>query len=429
MRHRFSDVSAFRRDPLQFLLQRGNGTTEALAALNLGFRPVFLVTDPELIKPLLKVNEADANKGRIMQKLRPILGNSSLLIGGDEHRRRREVLHEHLARGQAERYLPQMTAEIRALGVQLLRHGRFDPHHVTAPLALRIICITVFGRQVISAGDEQALVAAVNSIEDDVADEMFRVFPLSPWAWMARRRRRAFAKIAMSFVIDKLRREAAATSALKALEELGISSDDVRDEILTLLLAGHHTTGSTAAWLLYHLAAEPGLMDKIAKEAAAASDENGEISSEGLKQATLSQALVREVLRLYPATWWFSREVRRPITLGKYHLKPGTSLIISPWQMQRDPRQWDAPDQFRLDRNYTSRAYLPFGAGPRACVGMGVAMLELQVLALEMAAAYQFGAVHPLPAPSPKASVTMIPPEMSIEIRLRDDPHSARSAA
>ena len=425
----FSDVAAFRRDPLGFLLECGNITPEGLHPLALGIKPSFLVTDPDLVKPLLKTDDTKADKGRIMQKLRPILGNSTLLINGSEYRRRREVLHANLARGNAEKFVPYISAEIRRTAAQVAKDVRFNPRRVTPPLALRVVCITVFGRQVLSGGDEQALVAAVNSIEDDVADGIFKLLPPPPWKWLARRRRRTFAKLAMAQVVHKLRKDAAATSALKAREALNLPGDDLQHEILTLLLAGHHTTGSAAAWLLYHLAAEPGLMDEITKEADSITDVNGEITADGLKRAPTSQALVREILRLYPSTWWFSREIRQPLNLGNHCLKPGTTLIVSPWQMHRNPKHWDDPAQFRLDRNYAGRAYLPFGSGPRACVGMGLAMLELQLLALEIAAAYRFGDFSPRPAPWPKPSVTLVPPDMSIEIQPRELKRSESVAA
>jgi cytochrome P450 len=134
----------------------------------------------------------------------------------------------------------------------------------------------------------------------------------------------------------------------------------------------------------------------------------------------LSLALVREVLRLYPSAWWFSRETKRTIEFGGRKLKRGTSLIVCPWHLHRDPKHWDDPDRFRLDRSYGNRAYLPFGLGPRACVGMGLAMLELQLIALEFASAYSFGQVSPYPAPRPIPSVTLIPPEMQIDIRVRE---------
>ena len=421
MPHMFSDVRAFQRDPLNFLLERGNGSPPGLERLHLGPSPVFLVTDPDLIRPILKAPETEIGKGRLIKKLTPVLGRSSLMLHGDEHKRRRAVLHKHMAKGSVEKFLPQLCAEIRAVGARLARLGSFDPHSFTAPLALRTICIAVFGTQVISAGDEAALVQAVGMIEDDLADDMFRVAPVGPVGWLRRKKRRSFAKLAMSTVVDRLRDKARTSSALRDFEVLGLSDDDLRDEILTLLLAGHHTTGAAAAWVLYHMAADPALMDAIAEEADDCLDEGGELRADAVRHAELSATLVREVCRLYPGAWWFSREVAQPVTISGHDLKPGTSLLICPWQLQRDPRHWETPDRFMMNRRYTSDAYVPFGAGPRACAGMGVAMLELQLLALEMAAAYRFTGVTPNPAPWPKASVTLLPPSMSIQIELRQD--------
>ena len=279
----------------------------------------------------------------------------------------------------------------------------------------------VFGTQVISAGDEAALVQAVGMIEGDLADDMFRVVPVGPIGWLRRKKRRAFAKLAMSTIVERLRDKARTSSALKDFEVLGLSDQDLHDEILTLLLAGHHTTGTTAAWVLYHMAADPALMDAIAAEADECLDEGGELRADAVRRAELSATLVREVCRLYPGAWWFSREVLQPVRIAGRDLKPGTSLLICPWQLQRDPRHWESPDQFLMNRRYTTDAYVPFGAGPRACAGMGVAMLELQLLALEIAAAYRFTAVAPNPAPWPKASVTLIPPSMNIQIELRQE--------
>lgn len=429
MPHMFSDVRSFRRDPLGFLLRKGNAAPLGLERLHLGPSPVMLVTDPDLIRPILKAPEHVIGKGRLIKKLTPVFGRSSLMLHGDEHKRRRAVLHKHMARGNVERYLPQMCAEIRAVGARIATAGTFDPQKYTAALALRTICIAVFGTQVISGGDEQALVRAVGLIEDDLADDMFRVLPVGPVGWLRRRRRRTFAKLAMSTVVQRLREGAMKTSALRDLEELGLSDQDLRDEILTLLLAGHHTTGTAAAWVLYHMAARPDLAEAIAEEARRCSDPNGELRIEEVKRADVSLNLVREVCRLYPGAWWFSREVLAPTQIGGRDLARGTSLLICPWQMQRDPRFWERPDEFDVNRRYFGDAYIPFGAGPRACAGMGVAMLELQLLALEMAAAYRFVSVAPDPAPWPKASVTLIPPPMAIRIEVRQGKAREKTAA
>src|SRR5260370_19644918 len=163
-------------------------------------------------------------------------------------------------------------------------------------------------------------------------------------------------------------------------------------------------------------------MEAIAAEADECLDDGGELRADAARRAELGSTLVREVCRLYPGAWWSAREVLQPVTIAGRDLKPGTSLLICPWQLQRDPRHWETPDQFLMNRRYTTDAYVPFGAGPRACAGMGVAMLELQLLALEMAAAYRFTGVSPNPAPWPKASVTLVPPAMNIAIELRQAP-------
>lgn len=429
MRHWFSDMTAFRRDPLALFLEKGNAATEPLVRLGLGPAPVYLVADSELVKPLLKAAEADADKGRLIHKLRAVVGKSSLTISGEEHRLRREALHAHLAKGNIERLTTPMVAEIRAVGARLARERNFKPCEAMGPLALKMICMVLFGRQVLSPADEIALVKAVRMAEDDIADELFRVVPLSPWASYARSKKRKFARETMNMIVRRVRSSAHDASIFRALENAGLDNEQLSNEILTLLITGHHTTGASATWLLYHLATEPGLADAIAEEAASLSDWSGEIRADRLKNASLSLALVREVLRLYPSGWWFSRETKRTIEFGGRRLKRGTSLIVCPWQLHRDPRHWDEPETFRLDRSYANKAYLPFGLGPRACVGMGLAMLELQLIALEFASAFSFGQTTPYPAPRPVPSVTLIPPEMQIGIRIREKTHLHVSAA
>jgi cytochrome P450 len=425
----FSDARLFRRDPLEFLLDRAYGFPQPLEYLAIGYRPHYLVTDPQLAKQILRSDEDFIDKGRLVQKLRPLIGNSHLTMSGEEHRKRREVLHHQLARGLANRYVPAMSAAIRRTAAGLVRETQFDAHQITGPLAVSLACVALFGDNVLSSGDRQVLVGAMKSIEDEIAAEMFRSWPQAPWNAIAARRRRKPFLDAMSFVVNRVRNNANESSVLRSLEQMKLTDVDIRDEILTMLLAGHHTTGTAGAWILYHLAVEPGLAEAIAVEAQEISNDDGEIIPSKLNDATISIALVREVLRLYPSAWWFSREVKRPMPLAGLMLPRGTSLIISPWQMHRDPRFWSwDPHKFSLEREY-GPAYMPFGSGPRACVGMGVALLELQLLALEMAASYDFRHANTSPAPWPKPSVTLVPPPISIEVRVRSSQSARLSAA
>lgn len=421
MKRRFRDLTAFRRDPLTFLKERGNESEGPLVRLALGLKPIYLVNTPELVKPLLNWSEEEICKGRFIRKLRPAFGKSFLLLSGKEHRRRREVVHACLARGAVLRQVPEMTAAIRQLAASLARQPSFDAHKITGPLTLRLICIALFGHRVLSDADELVLLEAVRLIEHELEQDMFRVLPRNPLSYLTRTRNYARAHAMMALVVQRVRAGAGMSNVLQALQGLGLSDSDIRDEILTMLLAGHHTTASAAAWLLYHLAVEEGLAEAVALESAAVTKDCGDIKPAALSSATVSLALVREVLRLYPSAFWFSREIKRNLEIAGYRLRRGTSLLFCPWQMHRHPRYWPEPDAFRLDRSYLSGAYIPFGAGPRTCVGMGVATLELQLLALEFAAAYHLVIGEPRPAPIPSASVTLVPPP--IEIRMHAVSH------
>jgi cytochrome P450 len=424
----FADLLPFQRDPLAFLLKRGCNATEPLVRLALGPRRVWLVTDANVVKPILKASEDHIDKGYFIHKLRLIFGHSSLTMSGDEHRRRREALHATFARGTAQQFVPQMSAIIREMASVLVKDGVFVAHEVTAPLTLRLICMAMFGKDVLSSGDENAIVHAVKLVEDDLASELFRVLPRTPWNAKAWRERRAEARSILEFVVRRVRDRATSDSAVSALTALGLNDEDIRDEIITMLLAGHHTTGSAAAWVLYYLATVEGLADKIAEEAASITEDTGELRSEALPRAERSQALVREVLRLFPSAHWFSRDAKVDQTISGVKVRRGDSIIISPWQLHRDPRWWPEPNEFYLDRSYGGRAYLPFGVGPRACLGMGLALLELQLLALEFSAAFSIGICGEIPKPMPLPSVTLIPPPMKIELRVRGTDRSQHGA-
>jgi cytochrome P450 len=416
----FSDLKRFRRDPLEFFLARGIDAPRSLVRLDLGVTPIWLLTRAESVKDVLKTSEDRLGKGKLIEKLEPILGRSLLTLTGREHQRRRQAHHAIFSKGVAQRYVPEMAAVIRRQAANLAKADEeFTAGDVTALLTLRMICIVMFGHNILSDGDEQALIHAVGLVETDIERELFALLPPMPWVLMARRRKRARAKAILDLVVRRVRAKASSSSSLAALDALKLSESAVRDEIVTMLIAGHHTTGSAAAWILYYLATVPGLLSRINAEATRITGSDGEICGGDLAQAPVSLALVREVLRLYPSAHWFSREARTNLEIDGTTVRHGETIIIAPWLLHRHPAYWEDPDQFRLDRSYGTPAYLPFGAGPRACLGMGIAMLELQLLALEIASAFAIHVTSGIPAPPPTSSITLVPPDIRLRLRLR----------
>ena len=430
MQHSFSDVGRFRHDFLHFVQAKSRQAETPFTRLRLGLTPVWLITQPEAIKDVLKASEEQIDKGRLIQKLKVIVGNTMLVLSGAEHRRRRESLHGLLAKGGALRFTPEICALIRRQAARTAYLGEeVNAHSLSARLALRIICLVLFGGNVLKDSDEAALVHAVSLCEDDIAAEVFRVWPQLPWHRRQALNRRRQALEMMGVVVDRVVARARDGSAVRALAALGISKSDLRDEVLTMLLAGYTTTSNAAAWVLYHLATVPGLADKVRSEAIRHSDASGELKPSELARCDASLDLVRETLRLYPSSHWFSRDVKSPIEICGQKLGKGDVLLISPWQFHRDPRFWEAPDEFRLGRDFGSRAFIPFGAGPRACLGMGVAMLELQLLALEFASAFEIEVTSEIPAGRPRPSITLVPPEINLRLRVRDPGSEAGIAA
>ena len=420
MKHMYSDVNAFRHDPIGLFRRHSHPTVEPLVRLHLGPSPVYLVTDALLAKDILKTEEARIDKGHLVQKLRTVIGTSSITMSGPEQQKRRAVIHQHLARGIMNSFVPQITGLIRRHAALLVQEDSFDAHEVTAPFALRVIVSLLFGPGALSSGDESALMEAVGVAEDEMADRLFRILPRTPWQSFSKRQRLRRSRTLMGHIVDRVQKNATSDSLIKSLQSLNLSATEIRDEILLLLLAGHHTTGNAAAWILYFMATQPGLAQRIAAEGQAVLDNSGEIDPLRLPKADLSLRLAREVLRLYPPFYWLSREVRISTTLAGVKLKRGTSLIISPWQIQHDARYWSDPDDFKLDRNYSTPAFLPFGFGARACVGIGLGLLELQLLALEISSSCSLEILSEVPAAPPIPMVTLLPPKICLRLRPRE---------
>lgn len=430
IKHWFSDVRAFRHNPLDLILSRGIGSDQPFIPLALGPRPIVLLRDPAAIKPLLNLSEELSDKGRLVHKLKAVLGGSTLTLSGEGHRARRAVLHERLSRGVATSYVPEMVATIRATCLALSKQQRVRADIVGGSLAIRLICVALFGHRVLTQADEMVVMKAVNALEENLQSEMFRFLPRSPWQKRKDERVRKEALHAISFIISKVRSTAGESSVLKALDKLALSDIEIRDEIATMIIAGYHTTGAAISWILYYLCTQPEAAEAVRRECIHICGEDGELQAQKLPQATVSLAFVKEVLRLYPSAWWTTREMKQAATVSGVSLAKGTTVIVSPWLHHRDPQEFKSPSAFSLDRMHGGPAYLPFGTGPRACVGMGVALLELQLIALEFAASLQLHALPDLPVPPIAAGITLSAPhfEFSTEVRELASRENARAA-
>jgi cytochrome P450 len=218
------------------------------------------------------------------------------------------------------------------------------------------------------------------------------------------------------------------TMLLAARDDAGNAMTDrqLRDEVITLLLAGHETTALNLSWTWYLLASDPQveqtLHDELDRVIGPRTPEPGDLS-----RLPYTDAVLHESLRLYPPAWRIWRKTNEPFRAGDYVLPAGSNLVMSQWLTQRDPRWFPEPERFRPERwldgstaNLPRFAYFPFGGGPRVCIGAGFALMEATLLLAAIAQRYRLSLVpgHPV---EPLASITLRPRNgIRVELHTRE---------
>jgi cytochrome P450 len=203
---------------------------------------------------------------------------------------------------------------------------------------------------------------------------------------------------------------------LSARDEEGRAMDErqLRDEAVTMVLAGHETTALTLSWTTWLLGRHPEVMARVRAEVQAVLGDRP-ASWEDLARLRYTEQVMQESMRLYPPARILGRETQQPVKVGEIEIPAGVQVYISPWLVQRDPRFFDAPTEFRPERwandfakTLPRFAYFPFGGGPRICIGNAFAKMEAVVL---LATAVQSSTFEVVPSEQPKLvpSITLRP--------------------
>jgi cytochrome P450 len=202
----------------------------------------------------------------------------------------------------------------------------------------------------------------------------------------------------------------------------GMTDEQLRDEVMTMLLAGHETTANALTWIWHLLDRHPEVLARLTAEV------DGVLAGrvptvEDLPALPYTKMVIQEALRVYPPVWRMGRTPLADDAIGGYRIPAGAVLIICQYILHRDPRYWDNPQAFDPERFSAERsanrprfAYLPFGAGPRACIGSALAMLEMQLVVpmvverfrLRLAPGHRV-AMAPLITLRPRGGMPMLP--------------------
>ncbi|MFB7633421.1 cytochrome P450 [Streptomyces sp. NPDC056149] len=397
------------------LLKRRYGEVFTLR-LTTPTRHLVILSRPEDIKTVFAgpVEVLHAGEGNAI--MGPALGDHSvLLIDEDEHRRARRLLMPAFTGAALRGYEDMVTKLTRAEVERWPEERAIGSHRRMQALTLEVILQVVFG-----VTDEQRLQQLrplVRGIADIGPVTLLGLpYPLlqrvGPWRRHVSLQRR-LDKLLYAEIADR-RRAADLHSRTDVLSRLlqaegaegsqpgenRFTDPEMRDQLITLLLAGHETTATGLAWALHELVRDPAELARARK----AADEGDE--------AYLT-AVAKEALRLKPVVYEVARQLSAPLTVGGYRLPAGSTVMPAIGLVQSDPRHHEQPDAFRperfLDGQPPANTWIPFGGGARRCIGAGFALMEATVVLRELLQRYDLRPDRPEPEAQRAHHVTLIP--------------------
>jgi cytochrome P450 len=374
------DVAAIRRDPLRYL-QRTVDRYGDLVAFPLPRTPVLLVNTPDGARRVLQDNHRGYGKRTVQYAALGLVTGAGLLTAdGDLWRRHRRIAQPAFHHGRLDAVGEAARSAGSALREEWDAAGTLDVDHATLRTMIGVVGSTLFAADL--GGQGERVVEAVDAALRVVVGRARSPLPAILPGWLPtpsqRRLRRSVAILDRACADLVADRRAAGPDAgndvlallLRAADDLdGFDAREIRDELVTLVIAGHETVASCLTWTLHLLAEHPDVQDGLAADLAEHPD-----------GGPWTRAVVDEALRLYPPAWVVTRRALEDDVVAGVEVPAGTLIIVSPWLLHRRAQDWPEPERFDPERFLLRRApggdYLPFGAGPRLCIGRDVALVQ-----------------------------------------------------
>ena len=387
-----------RKDPLGFFA-RVAAEYEGLAVLPLGLDKIYLLNSPATLEHVFIANWRNYRKSDFYNKLRPFFGEGVVTSDGDYWRRQRQQMNPAFHRESLQRIGQIMrTATNEKISAWRDRPaGRtFDMAAELTELTLAIVMESLFAAD--AKGRTDTIAHAVDTMTEVFERRVWAVpdihgLPVSPLFWRHRRARAALDEIVFDIIERRIQSGEAGNDLLGMLLSAkdpetgeGMTATQLRDETTTLLATGHESTANAAVWVFYALAQHPEIEAKVCEEIFRVCGSDTP-TDEDLRNLTYQRMVIEEVMQLDPPAWTASRTAIEDDVIDGYDIPAGSNVMVSPYVIHRNPRYWPDPD--RLDpmrfspeqqENRPKFAYIPFGGGPRSCIGSNFAMMELQIV-------------------------------------------------
>jgi cytochrome P450 len=406
-------VREFLHDPIR-MLQRISSKYGDISYFKLGRQSVYLINSPDYIEKVLVYDHRNFRKGKRLQLAKALLGEGLVTSEGDLHNRQRRIIQPIFHPKQITTYGKIITDYATRLNQKWKDGDTLDILKEMMELTLSIICKSVLDYDVESEAEDvgKALTICRNyskRLQSPLGHILDKI-PILPNVKGARKAREELDDLVYGLIKERRQSpEYGVTSYDDLLTRLlqaqdttepkptfgskstssaatpssGMSDTQVRDEVMTIFIAGHETTANTLTWTFYLLSQNPDIEKKLLAELLTEIDGNRTPTVDDIPKLTFTEKVLRESMRLYPPVWLIGRSVDNDYTLGKYTVPAGSTIMMSQYVMHHDPRYFNDPDRFDPER-WSSEAksslprfsYFPFGGGIRGCIGEPFAWME-----------------------------------------------------
>ena len=411
----------FRRDVLGLVVHSAAKYGD-IVRVRLGPQIVHLVNHPDLIEQVLQKRAANYDKRtRSSASIKSVTGNSLLTCNGEFWKRQRRMDQPAFHHCQIARFADQMTAA----ATSMLGRWRTGPQTLDISSEMARLTYSIVGQTLFSfdtGEDAETVEKAMRVILPHVFNRLGNLVNLPLWfpTPANRRFRRSLAEVdrVVYRIIDQHRTSqrngqpendllAMLMSARDGTTGAGLDDSQLRNETITFLLAGHETTANALTWIFYLISQNPEVEQQLLEEITTVLADRTPTLAD-IPKLAYTKTVIQESMRLYPPIWIIERRVITDDIIGGYTLPAGSAVVICPYALHRHPAFWTEPEKFDPSRfqNGTPEAYIPFGAGPRFCIGNEFAMLEAQLITVMVLQAFRLRLVpgHPI---EPQPDITL----------------------
>lgn len=392
---------AFRTSPPTYLLRLTREYGDVVRFR--GVFPVYCINHPEYVRQILTRAWPQYTKNTIDYRvIARTLGRGLVTNDGPDWARQRRLMQPVFANRHIDTFdtvINDMTAEVVADWARRAPDETVWLERDMSRVTFKVVSRTLFGADIDEVADEMV---EILDVLNQHPMKLSALLTLLPWLPVPSNRRFRRIKARLDTIVDDLialhRRGGGASgdivhrllAARDSEDGQGMSEAQIRDEVITLMLAGHETSATALTWTFYQLAQNPAVEEALVAELAQVLGGRAATSADLAHLPYLKQ-VVQESMRLYPPVWGIARRATEETEFGGYRIPAGAYLSICMYALHRHPEYWPEPERFDPERFAPKRsesrhsyAYLPFAAGPRACIGAGMAMLEIQLVLAQL---------------------------------------------